>query len=231
MGNNFKLKWVVLCLTVSTIGCAALSPNENVTAENVLTLGNETTEYDLSLYLFHQNLGTENGQSSYTLSYFDKSARKTKAVEFNQFQFVRNGNRIEKTALGLEGIWATYSINDFAIREENPTMDNARSIARFATMGDTYIDNFYANIGVNENCKLEGHFDSFNLSIATGDVKLANDVYEDVIQVYCTSSFVNEDGSRPNFDWKKYYAKGVGLVFLDGDWPNYLGPVYAIARY
>ena len=187
-------------------------------------------EFDLSLYSFHANTQSIGGEISYVENYYDKASGSA-PIYSPSIMFKNTGLGIDKVATGLEGPSAQYRVLTDTIEENNPSFNDSRTFDRFARLGDSYIDSVYEQIGVAETCALQRHLNSFDLSTATSPIIIANGVYEDVIQVYCDSSFITDGASSPNYSWDRYYAKGVGLIFIDGDWVNLLGEIYAIPEY
>ncbi|MEM7258345.1 MAG: hypothetical protein AAF404_13285 [Pseudomonadota bacterium] len=188
-------------------------------------------EYDLSLYQFHTNVLTNGGEITITENYYSQSTGEG-PVYAPTLRYLNVDGAIQRISVSGT-VFEQSTITDTHIDKEGVSYTGFRRGDRFASIGDTYLDAEVENLTLKQNCTLQNHLESFDLGTATGDHALASGVYEDVIQVYCVSVFTNADGStRPNYDWNRYYAKGLGLISIDGRWPNFLtGDIYAIPQF
>lgn len=217
----------ILVLSLTLTSCASVANN---------ILGRQadpvdpTAEFDLSEYLFHDRVRSVDGVVSYKERFFKKDDPSSVAEQY-EYRYQNNNNAIEVQAVGLEGLTQRYTLTDATINEARPTMSDSRSFRRYARMGETYLDADFLNANLHENCMLSEFFDTYHLSSATGTLKLSNKTYTNVIKVRCVSEFTNKSTDRGNFRWNIYYAKGIGPVFKDGNWQNYLGQIYSIYDY
>lgn len=185
---------------------------------------NKADKFDLSLYFFHANTQTPGGEISFVENFYERPSG-SGPIESNATTLVNTGS-------GIEDEFNRYVITDNTIEDISITATGSRTLNRFAAPGETYTNDGFEELFLNENCTLRDHYDTFDLSTATGAVTIATDVHEDVIQVRCDSFFTLENGgTKPNYTWDQYYAKGIGLIFLDGTWPNLHGDVFAIPEY
>lgn len=189
-----------------------------------------TGEFDLSEYLFHEQVSSETGSMGYTEKYYKKNEDIAVVLQ-PEFRYIRNGETIDVQSSGIDGLTYQYTVTDSAINEFHPTLDDSRSYERYAQLGDTYLNAELTSVNVNETCVLSEFFETYHLSSATGKLKISNKTYDNVIKVRCRSEFTNRNENRTNYRWNVYYAKDIGPVFKDGNWENYLGNIYAIYDY
>jgi len=184
-------------------------------------------EYDLSNYFFHANLDIDGGAIEYDIHYHDKDSLKRDIIY--SMKRVRNGNTIEHIQNGK--VVLLYSIGEGDIEKRWPGTDSFRSRIRYVNIGDTFVDNHELRSGVTDNCKVEDHIEEFNVAEATGAKIAPNEMYKDVIHAYCQSKVHDVNGTKDYWTANKYYAYGVGLVAMEGDWVSHFGPFYATVQY
>ncbi len=135
---------------------------------------------------------------------------------------MRDGSIISNS--GIE-----FSVSNKSIQEDRS--DNQRLWTRFVGVGDTYLDHKDSRVkGQTEICSLKDHLEKFDLSTVSGKPALATGTFYDVVQVHCEyQAFLKDIGQRFVWKWNKYYAKGNGLIFMDG-WYRPLGQFYGVVE-
>ena len=174
-------------------------------------------DYDLSLYLFHSNTQAVGGEIAFTEKYYEKFSGNG-LIHSRERRYLNTGTSID--SIGSDNaVLLQYVTTVNSIKEIGVSYNGAQGGIRYAALNDKYIDAVIEDLGRRDTCTLQNHLDEFDLGNATGSAMIATGVYEDVLHVFCNRVLESEDGVTPtNYSWNAYYAKGVGLIFADGNW-------------
>ncbi len=254
--SMFKIGVAVVVIALASACSSSGSPNSDVadapdsaTVDENTDGGTQTTnppsgndnsvatsgEFDLSKYLFHDNVLTTGGQINFDEKIFNKDNAGGDSVITLSRSFVNNNGTIEEYSSD-EKI-KTFTISSTAINENLLDSANSRTSSRYANIGDTYIDavstpptNSPIAVEQNATCVLQEHLATFDLASATADIALASGVYDDVIRVQCVTSFISGTTKSPHTTLNSYFAKGVGVIFNEGN-VFLLEDVYIVEEY
>ncbi|MBL4709364.1 MAG: hypothetical protein JKY48_13085 [Flavobacteriales bacterium] len=210
-------------------------------------------EFDLADYFFHNNLDMPGGSLTFEQrTFFQETGEEFPFSITNQL--VREGDTITLSAStqlpGTEEprVARVYTITSSTIERTFFNLDGevgrSDSGQRFVDIGETYLDmNTSTNFGTDEEtgeeailltnvkCSLVEHFDTFDLSLATGQFNLASGVFNDVVQINCVVRAIDPDtgevivmGILTEID--QYFDRDVGTVFIDESISFFLGATY-----
>ena len=191
-------------------------------------------EYDLTTYLFHQNLDLVGGKISYLVKFYSKGDG---AEIFPSIETVEEYEKTSEDTIVFRVSTSsepenTFLIKDTTVQETVHTLENqTRDFQRFVEVGTKYMDaDAITTIGTqNASCTLIEHLDSFDLSTATGNYNLASGVYDDVLHVQCITGFVANGTVVAHTNIHHYFAKDIGLIFNEGIM-IFLGAIYIIPQ-
>jgi len=200
---------------------------------------NTSGTYDLTEYLFHDNLDVVGGSISYAIESYDRTTGEQLygGIEVTEEFFKQDANTVVQRADSSSEPTHTYEIKPTTIIETvHGADDTTRTQTRFVSVGDTYLDADYLSsfgdnsIDQNATCTVLDHLDSFNLATATGSFNLASGTYNDVLKVHCVTSFITNGTYSPHTDLEHYFAKDIGIIFNAGE-VILLGDAYIIPRF
>ena len=186
-------------------------------SSSVVTIG----QYDLTTYLFHQNLDLVGGKVSYEIKLYSKvdgtDYFPSLMIE-EEYEKVSEDTVIFKTNGSIEPE-NTFQIKDSTIQETVHTLENqTRDIQRFVDIGTKHLDADGESIlgAQNASCTLIEHLDSFDLRTATGSFNLASGVYDDVLHIQCITGLIVDDAVVPHTDLHHYFANNFGPILTEG---------------
>ena len=191
-------------------------------------------EYDLTTYLFHQNLDLLGGKISYLVKLYSKGDGEeiSPSIEtMEEYEKTSEDTVVFRVSTSSEPK-NTFLIKDTTVQETVHALNNqTRDFQRFVEVGTKYIDaDAITAIGTqNASCTLIEHLDSFDLSTATGGYNLASGVYDDVLHVQCITGFVTNATVVAHTDIHHYFAKDIGLILNEGIM-ILLGEIYIIPQ-
>ena len=213
---------VTLTLAFTSLGCTILE-DEPPTID-------AQSNFDLSEYLFPDRILTSGEQIVTTETLYRKSNVEQIASQ-EEYVYSNNNGTIRITDSKTNAAIAQIVITANSIEEQRASSSDIRRFQRVVRLGDTYLDSTDSNQLINETCVLLEYFDTYNLASATGATPISRDTHNNVIKARCESNFLEVNNRRNNFRWNLYYAKGVGLVFKDGNWTENMGLIYGFYRY
>jgi len=179
-----------------------------------------TNNDDLSQYFYHENLRDVGGRVSYVHRHYERPTGKG-PIEYPTVIYQRTSAGIENSDV-TGTVFARETINELKIVESGVSSKIKKTFDRYVKPGEVYTNGERQYNSLRETCTLKNHYDTFSIAVATAPVMISSDVYKDVIQVFCDSVFDSASGeTKPNYSWDQYYAKGIGLIYLQGSWPNY----------
>jgi len=188
-----------------------------------------TGPFDLTEYLFHDNLGTVGGSHSYRTRLFkiEDGNELFASIEIIEEYFKQDENTVIQRYDNLSPPNYTYVITDTTIEETVHVIGDTniqRTLTRSASTGDIYLD--YVDGNDSAKCEVVKQFASFDLGNATGSFSLAAGIYNDVLQINCVT--ISEGSVLADFD--QYFAKDVGLILTSGMLTG-LGEVYLVPEF
>ena len=209
------------------------------------TVGSSNTgSYDLAEYIFPDEVGNVGGFTSYKIRTFDKNTgEEILGREEGGIGAQFDSEQVERTAADTivfsinntsEPLF-TFIIDATSIEKTVHRLDNQNNLKstkpRFVNIGDTFSDGT-VNLGnepleQNGNCSVIEHFDSFDLSSATGSFRLASGNFNDVLHTQCTT--IVDGKPELSSDIHEYFAKGKGRILEDLNLP-FLGEIYEIPQ-
>lgn len=194
--------------------------------------GTPNGQYDLVDYLFDKTLDVTSNIKTYQISVYAKS---TGNLIF-PFEYTE---QFEKT-LDNTIYWSTdgeaastFVITASTIDETVHSANDAfRASQRFVDVGTEYM-NASADLPPfgtqNANCKLVKHHPSIDLSTLTDTFSLTSGIYNDVLEINCSTGFVIEGQYGEHTNLTHYFVRDVGIVFSEGT-VFFLGDVYFIPQ-
>ena len=235
--SKFLFSLTVIFLTACGGGGGGSSGNTDASGSDDSGDGSgdlTTDEFDLTTYLFHQNLDLVGGRISYPVKLYSKGDGSELLSSIEKVEEYEKTS--EDTVVFSESSSSepenTFRIGDATVQETVHGLDDqTRDIQRFINVGTKYMDaDATTGIGTqNASCILIEHLDSFDLSTATGDFNLASGVYDDVLHVQCITGFVTNDTVSAHTDIHHYFAKDIGLILNEGVM-FLLGEIYVIPQ-
>jgi len=230
---NIKNAIVSLIFSASLVGC---SNNIRTLNTNSPSSNKESVEFDLSQYFYHENLKEVGGRISYKYRHYDRPTGRG-LMYLPEAWYVRTTEGIEFLRAN-GGAFSRDTIKESTIDKIGVSYESSRVYDRYVRIGEVFTQGERQPNSLRETCTLKNHFDTFDVGAATAYLRISKDVYSDVIQVFCESTFDTSDGgTRPNYSWDQYYARGIGLVYMQGSWPNFqiggdsFDDIFAIPEY
>jgi len=171
----------------------------------------------MSLYLFHANTQTVGGEIAFTEKFYDKSSD-NEQIHSYVTRHLNTGTSID--SIGPDSaVLLQYVITINSIKQIGVSYNGSEGARRYVGLKEKFSDAINESLGRRDTCTLQNHLDDFDLGTATGPATIATGVYEDVLHLFCNRVLDTEaGGTRTNYSWNSYFAKGVGLIFADGNW-------------
>ncbi len=213
---RFSIIGVTLLVSALLTACGGGGGNSGTPVDAKPPITDTSGQYDLQDYLFNESLSVTLSTVSYPVTFYGK------ADGVQTFQYT---DRFVKT-LDDTIAWttddapsSTYKITTATIDETVHTANNAvRQMQRFVDVGDVYLNaNDETLFGTqNATCQVVDNLTSIDLSTLTGNFSLAAGIYNDVLKVSCVTGFVNQGTVLPHTTLTHYFARGVGVVLVEG---------------
>jgi hypothetical protein len=204
---------VVIMLELTLSACGGSGDN----TDNSSTANNPSGQYDLVDYLFNESLSVVSNSVSYMVTFYDTS---------DGHQVLQYTDKFEKT-FDDTIYWttddvaaSTFVITSSSIEETiHSANDEFRISQRYVNVGTEYMNETADTLLAPQNatCQVIDHHPSIDLSTLTGAFPLAAGIYNDVLEVKCITGFVVQGTNVPHTNLTHYFAKGVGIIFTEGD--------------
>ncbi|WP_455220894.1 hypothetical protein [Kaarinaea lacus] len=204
---------IVIILALTLAACDGSGGN----SDNFSTTNDPSGQYDLVDYIFNESLSVLSNSVNYTVTLYDTSDG------HQVFQYIE---KFEKTADDTI-YWttddtpaSTFVITSSSIDETvHSANDELRISQRYVDVGTEYMNETTDTLvgAQNATCQVVNHHPTIDLSTLTGTFPLASGIYNDVLEVKCITGFVVQATLAPHTNLTHYFAKGVGLIFTEGE--------------